>query len=243
MKNPKWHRDELILTLNLYFQIDSSSFIGSNSKIIELSQILNRLPIHSEELRKQDFRNPNGVAMKLSNFTAIDPNNPGKGLTSYSKLDEKTFFEFNEKQIEVKRISNLILESLNEEHTINKLYKIEDESDNYVKEGFEGEVVYKLHKLRERDSKLSESKKNKVFKETGKLKCEVCDFDFYEKYGELGKGFIECHHTKQLSSYQTNQKTRIEDLALVCSNCHRMLHRNLENMSIENLKTIIKNCR
>lgn len=73
MKNPKWHRDELILTLNLYFQLESSSFISTNSNIIELSQILNKLPIHSEQLRKQDFRNSNGVAMKLSNFTAIDP--------------------------------------------------------------------------------------------------------------------------------------------------------------------------
>lgn len=243
MKNPKWHRDELILTLNLYFQINSSTFISSNSKIIKLSQTLSKLPIHSEKLRKLDFRNPNGVAMKLSNFIAIDPNNPGKGLTSYSKLDGKTFFEFNENQIELKRISNLILESLNEEETITKLYKIEDELDNYVKEGLEGEVVYKLHKLRERDSKLTESKKNKVFKETGKLKCEVCEFDFFEKYGEHGKGFIECHHTKQLSTYEANQKTRIEDLALVCSNCHRMLHRNIENMSIENLKVLIKNCR
>lgn len=135
------------------------------------------------------------------------------------------------------------MESLKEEEIINKLYKIEDETDNYVKEGFEGEVVYKLHKLRERDNKLTESKKSKVFKETGMLKCEICEFDFFEKYGDLGKGFIECHHTIQLSTYETNQKTKIEDLSLVCSNCHRMLHRNLENMSIENLRNKIKNYR
>lgn len=241
MRNPKWHRDEIILTLNLYFELESSNFISSNPQIIELSRTLNKLPIHSTELRKIDFRNPNGVAMKLSNFTAIDPKNESKGLTSYSQLDKKTFFEFNENLEELKRISTLIMESINNEETVNKLYKIEDEEDNYVKESFEGEIIYKLHKARERDSKLSESKKKLVFKETGKLECEICGFDFYQKYGNLGKGFIECHHTIQLSIYKTNQKTKLEDLALVCSNCHRMLHRNLDNMSINNLKEIIKN--
>ncbi len=240
MRNPPWHRDELILTLNLYFQLDSSSFISSNTEIIKLSQILNKLPIHSEDLRKTDFRNPNGVAMKLSNFTAIDPQNDSKGLSSYSKLDEKTFFEFNTKQDELKRISALIIESLEEEEIIQKLYKIEDEFDNTVKERFEGEVLYKLHKLRERDRKLTDSKKNKAFQETGKLECEACGFDFFEKYGELGEGFMECHHTKPLSTYQSKQKTKLEDLALVCSNCHRMLHRNIEDMSIETLKKVMK---
>lgn len=242
MRNPKWHRDEVILTLNLYFEFESSKFINSNPKIIELSETLNKLPIHSTELRKTDFRNPNGVAMKLSNFTAIDPNNDSKGLTSYSQLDEKTFFEFNNNIEELKRISSLIMESINDDETINKLYKIEDEDDSFAKEGFEGKVIYKLHKARERDSKLTESKKKLILKESGKLECEVCEFDFYKKYGELGKGFIECHHTKQLSTYETKQKTKLEDLALVCSNCHRMLHRNIEDMSISTLKEIIKNC-
>ncbi|MDN3706531.1 HNH endonuclease [Myroides ceti] len=243
MRNPRWHRDELILTLNLYFKLDSSLFEKNNPEVIELSKTLNKLPIYSEEERKLNFRNPNGTAMKLCNFMAIDPDNPNKGLTSFSKLDKETFFEFNENVKELERISTLIMESINNVQTINKLYKIEDEEDNYVKEGFEGEIIYKLHKARERDNKLTESKKKLVFKETGKLECEVCGFDFLKKYGELGKGFIECHHTKQLSTYETKKKTKLEDLALVCPNCHRMLHRNLEDMSIDNLKEIIKNSR
>jgi len=243
VRNPKWHRDEIILTLNLYFELDSSKFVSSDPQIIELSKTLNKLPIHSAELRKSDFRNPNGVAMKLANFTAIDSKNDSKGLTRYSQLDEKTFFEFNDNIGELKRISAVIIESINNEETINQLYKIEDDEDNYIIEGFEGEVMYKLHKARERDSKLTKSRKKLVLKETGKLECEVCEFDFYQKYGDLGKGFIECHHTIQLSTYETNQKTKLEELALVCSNCHRMLHRNSEDMSISKLKEVIKNCR
>jgi 5-methylcytosine-specific restriction protein A len=242
VKNPRWHRDELILTLNLYYELDSNLFTKSNFQVIELSKILNKLPIYSEEERKLNFRNPSGVAMKLCNFMAIDPENDNRGLSSYSKLDKETFSEFYNKQNELKRIANLILDLVEEDETRNKLYKVEDEIDNYVKEGFEGEVIYKLHKLRERNSSLIETKKKKVFNERGKLECEVCNFDFYEKYGELGKAFIECHHIKPLSSYESKQKTRLEDLAIVCSNCHRMLHRNVEDMSIETLKEIIKNC-
>lgn len=239
MKNPKWHRDELILTLNLYFELESNNFISSNPQIIKLSKLLNKLPIYSNEIRKTDFRNSNGVAMKLSNFTAIDPNNKSKGLTRYSQLDKKTFFEFSNNINELKRIASIILESINDKEIINKLYDIEEEQDNYVNEALEGELVYRLHKARERDNRLSESKKKLTLKKTGKLKCEVCEFDFHEVYGELGKGFIECHHTKQLSSYETQQKTQLNDLALVCSNCHRMLHRNKTDMSIQTLKKIL----
>ncbi|HRB71904.1 MAG TPA: HNH endonuclease [Flavobacterium sp.] len=235
-RSPKWHRDELILTLNLYFDQNSGSFISDNPKIIALSKTLNKLPIHPKEVKAESFRNPNGVAMKLSNFTAIDPSKTTKGLESYSKLDEKTFFEFCDKLDELKRISSIIEHSLGEIEIFNELNKIEDEDSEIINEAFEGEIVYKLHKSRERNSKLIESKKKEVLKMTGKLECEVCSFDFYKTYGEIGKGFIECHHIKQLSTYQVSQKTKSDDLALVCSNCHRMLHRNRNDMSIKTLK-------
>ena len=44
-------------------------------------------------------------------------------------------------------------------------------------------------------------------------------------YGALGDGFIECHHAVALPTLITAQKTKLEDLVFVCSNCHRMIHR------------------
>ncbi|WP_294296186.1 HNH endonuclease [uncultured Chryseobacterium sp.] len=237
MKNPKWQRDELILTLNLYFNLESSSFISINPEIIKLSEILNKLPLHSKQNRNSDFRNPNGVAMKLNNFTSIDPNNPSKGLERFSKLDKQIFFEFQNNQTVLKNISNVIIETLGDEELNTKIYQIEELSEAPITEAIEGEIIFKLHKVRERNQKLINSKKLQVLKETGKLLCQVCDFDFHKKYGEIGKGFIECHHTQQLSTYNTNQKTTLDDLALVCSNCHRMLHRLPEDMSLDRLKS------
>ena len=72
MRNPKWHRDEIILALDLYFRLDPGQISARNPAIIELSKVLNKLPIHEERPDSVKFRNPNGVGLKLSNFLAID---------------------------------------------------------------------------------------------------------------------------------------------------------------------------
>lgn len=70
--------------------------------------------------------------------------------------------------------------------------------------------------------------------------CAVCDFDFEESYGELGKGFIHVHHLKPISQIgNTYQVDPINDLRPVCPNCHAMLHRQKETLTIEELKTIM----
>ncbi len=46
---------------------------------------------------------------------------------------------------------------------------------------------------------------------------ERCHFDFVERYGPLGRGFIEAHHLKPLSELTEATVTRTEDIALVCA--------------------------
>ncbi len=41
MKNPKWHRDEIILALELYFRTEPGAMHNHNPEVIELSEILN----------------------------------------------------------------------------------------------------------------------------------------------------------------------------------------------------------
>jgi 5-methylcytosine-specific restriction protein A len=53
---------------------------------------------------------------------------------------------------------------------------------------------------------------------------EACGFDFEETDGERGKGFIECHHVKPLHTLKPGEKTSVDDLMLLCSNCRRMVH-------------------
>lgn len=98
---------------------------------------------------------------------------------------------------------------------------------------------YYMHKYYERNVAAVRKKKELAIKK-GILICEVCSFDFSLKYPGVGNGFIECHHKTPLSAGIT-RNTTIDDLALVCSNCHRMLHKLIEgeNLSIDDLKTLI----
>ena len=120
------------------------------------------------------------------------------------------------------------------------MYQIGNYEEDDEPEVKEGKVIYKLHKYRERNSKLNKKKKDGYLKTHGKLECEVCGFDFFKMYGELGEGFIECHHKKPLSEIEAETITKMNDLALVCANCHRMLHRKLDTLSISELKKLIK---
>jgi 5-methylcytosine-specific restriction enzyme A len=93
-----------------------------------------------------------------------------------------------------------------------------------ISEAEEGALLTRLHSFRERNLKLVAAKKKQVLAETGRLACEACDLDFGERYGERGQDFIECHHLVAVSSLRRGQKTKLDDLALLCSNCHRMVH-------------------
>lgn len=91
----------------------------------------------------------------------------------------------------------------------------------------EGTPVLKAHLRRERRSaELARTLKRSTLKRTGRLACEVCDFDFASTYGAHGFGYMEAHHLVPLSATDEAIITRITDLALVCANCHRMLHRS-----------------
>jgi hypothetical protein len=92
--------------------------------------------------------------------------------------------------------------------------------------GQEGRLKIQTHKRRERDGALPKLKKAEEMRLYKKLECEVCGFVFATRYGDHGSDFIECHHREPLSTLDPNdgKHTTLEDLALVCANCHRMLH-------------------
>ncbi|HDF5578078.1 TPA: HNH endonuclease [Clostridioides difficile] len=101
----------------------------------------------------------------------------------------------------------------------------------------EGKVKYVYGKQYERNPK----NRIEAIKYHG-TKCVVCGFDFEKTYGNRGKGYIEIHHIRPLSSVgkesNINPKT---DLVPICSNCHRMIHRKKDSvLSIDELKQLIK---
>lgn len=55
--------------------------------------------------------------------------------------------------------------------------------------------------------------------------CMGCGFNFEKAYGDLGKGFIEVHHIVPLADAGKSITDPSTDLIVLCSNCHRMVHR------------------
>lgn len=75
------------------------------------------------------------------------------------------------------------------------------------------------------------------------IKCAACGFDFEKKYGSIGHNFIEVHHIIPL--YSKDEETTVNpatDLICLCSNCHRMIHRNGNSIiTVDELKEMICN--
>jgi hypothetical protein len=67
------------------------------------------------------------------------------------------------------------------------------------------------------------------------VKCVVCGFDFEKIYGSIGKGYIECHHLKQMADNEL-RATKVEDVAVLCANCHRMIHHGRKMLTIDQLQ-------
>jgi 5-methylcytosine-specific restriction protein A len=72
---------------------------------------------------------------------------------------------------------------------------------------------------------LQGKRSNMYSRRRGALRCEACNFDFQQFYGDYGQGFAECHHKMHLQHLNKEVKTTLEDLEIVCANCHRMLHK------------------
>jgi hypothetical protein len=53
-------------------------------------------------------------------------------------------------------------------------------------------------------------------------------------------GFIECHHVEPVHALRAGDKTRLGDLRLLYSNCHRMVHAKRSWLTIDELVTIIR---
>lgn len=95
----------------------------------------------------------------------------------------------------------------------------------------EGELLTpRLVAHRRREQLLRSEKIRTVLEKTGVLQCEIsgCAFDFFRTYGELGKNYAHVHHLSPLAESDGKSKTSLNDLAIVCANCHAMIHRSGE---------------
>lgn len=97
----------------------------------------------------------------------------------------------------------------------------------------EGGHHLRMHNATERNPRLISAFKRGL----QSFACAICAFDFEAEYGDIGRGFIECHHTRPVSEMNPNgDTTSVDELIAVCPNCHRMLHRQKPLLTPEALR-------
>lgn len=209
----------------------------STTKLIE--QLRDRLqPIgHDIEIikgRKDDY-----FSQKVRNLKSHNTLTK-KGLAVYVdgfwaiKRDGRTYLDENEETYD-----SLKGQGFKEEEISKQVDK--DFKDLVVEEG-----TLELKNIKQRKrSQLLRQEKIKEIKEknAGKISCEVCGFNFSDKYDGHGEGFIEIHHLEPVSLNSTSQtiKDALKKVVPLCSNCHRMVHRDKGKLlSPEELKKIIE---
>lgn len=218
-------------TINYLFQTDYDKFPKIGAKYItECQSYLHKT---ENELKKYPVEEVN-----LNVWNKYFKANPSLGIEqkkSFSKVD----WNWITQDFHIFIYRNIL-----------KLYKPKDNSssveiaEEFEPTGLEGQSKLTSHIRYERNSGLIRKIKQRALKSNPMLNCEVCNFSFYERYGELGKGFIEAHHLSPLN-LTTERKTTVKDIALLCSNCHKMIHRGIfqfgynKLMDVEELKELL----
>ncbi|MFD5267669.1 HNH endonuclease [Streptomyces sp. NPDC058335] len=223
MRIPSWTEDELLLAGALVVKNGWRELRTSNPQVHELSGLLRSLPLHGPEaLALPGFRSPDSVSRKTTDFMTNHKHYAGKA-TRCGKPSLLMIEAFTQRESEMLEAAQAIEDAIG----TGELHLIPPQPDEVDETGLsaiEGRLLVRRALARERDPKLRARKIDQVLRRGGSLQCEVCDFDFARAYGDLGEGYIEVHHVTPLH-ISGRRETKLDDLACLCANCHRMCHR------------------
>ncbi len=213
-------------------------------------EIKHALSIIGDSLEKFDSKAPLITILIINKNSRVPGVGFNKFYTGFSQLGDtekdkviKEQKELIKKYLGEGKLDKFLLEKVPSHYRTSMPTQ---EDDNF--EVMEGMPVKKHREIEDR------SRNNAIVlekKRQSKYICECCDFNFYKTYGELGKEYIECHHIKPLAEYsEEGEEIVLENLAALCANCHRMIHRLLirdkakykdkYSLSMDDLRDIVK---
>lgn len=180
---------------------------------------LHKKPIFMQDadLKKKISKNATMIelskeeALRIFKQTGIDP-------AEYLRTSNETIKPLEVEIKEIEEIENILAKT-----------QIKDT------EVLEGEGEYREVLWRYRNRRIINEKKS-----NSDYTCEICNFNFKEKYGNIGNMYIVVHHLNPIGLREEATPTSLEDLILVCDNCHRMLHKESPPYTTEELKKMIK---
>ena len=208
MPNPVWTRDELILGLECYLQNGPKAIHAKSNCITDLSNCLRNLPVHPVAARSKSFRNPEGVALTLSGFIALDTSNENKGIRHNSCALIDVWEIYKDKRDYIFDVAQSI------RSVSSTMQRIEILRDEEAKKYPEGLILYSLHRFIESQLKHPMSDRKK---------CEMCGIEPKEVYGDYE--ILSPHHDIPIYKYSGIMEAGYQDSILLCPNCHVVVHR------------------
>jgi 5-methylcytosine-specific restriction enzyme A len=222
MANVAFTRDEAILALDVLYFADELRLNKESKEIIELSELLNELPIIPLSARGEIFRNSNGIKNQLIKFKSSYPKwkkDSHVGSIFYEIADE-----FGGRKDELHKIACAIRKNRD-------FFKAAPFGGKLEGEDFpEGALLYHLHRLLEAKD---------GWKVLPAQSCEICHLNLAEVYKPVSGGFLQAHLTVPITSLNGNRHYKAEDFIAVCPNCHAMLHKHRPWLTKENAEEIL----
>lgn len=208
MANTSFTRDEAILALDVLCFTNELRLNKESKEIIELSELLNDLPIIPLPARHNNFRSSGGVNGQLSKFKSSynkSKKDPDVGSIFYEIADE-----FDGKKDELHKIACAIRK--NREFFKTATFGSEFEGADFP----EGALLFYLHRVLEaRDGRKTAPAET----------CEICHLNLAEVYKPIPGGFLQNHLTVPITELDGSKRYKADDFITVCPNCHAALHK------------------
>jgi 5-methylcytosine-specific restriction protein A len=230
---PDWQWEEIVLVCDLVAQNGWRQLVEGGPQVADLSAMLRNMSIHPSDVRGDKFRNENGVVRKSADIATVHPGYSGRA-TNGGQTTKGVVDRFLAEPDVMHAVADSIRNSASHGEPLDLPFDL-----GWDESVVEGRYLLRLHAYRERNQGLRRKKIDSVLARGGVVACEVCEFDFGGYYGDRGRGFIECHHVEPLHIGGQAPRT-VRDLALLCSNCHRMIHTRPPWPTPDELRAIIR---
>ncbi|KQT34065.1 MrcB family domain-containing protein [Methylophilus sp. Leaf414] len=219
-------------------------YLSLNQAMTEAKKLYRADAATALKARAKNFRAILGGGLNNLNFKEIDlkPSNKRNNTYYYqagnilAKEYRKNNLPSDAQLIEDLRAALALYEKLiiSEAAIEVKQFIDGDEPGNTL---IEDATKLRIHKRIERNPKLV-----KQAKQIHGFVCQACGFNFESVYGDIGKGYIEAHHLEPISKLKGTKVSRDpkKDFAVLCSNCHRMIHKSDFVGDVGSFKKILK---
>ncbi|WP_063833814.1 HNH endonuclease [Nocardia sp. NRRL WC-3656] len=233
-----WTFEEQILACDLLDRNNWQTIPESDPRTETLSELLRGQWVYAPSI--PEYRSTDSVHHKFEDLRTAHPDYTGT-RTRGGKLSVQVAVAFANDRDKMRSVAEMLRQNgqlaLVLDHDDERAEVIEagiTSADDFAT-AIEGKARHRMSRVYERDPQLRKRKIQQSRRERSSIACEVCEFDFEVTYPGLGDNFIHVHHVMPLH-VSGPVETTLDDLVLLCANCHQMIHRPKEWLTPDELR-------